>query len=118
MEVKVDTVDIDAGAVTSKVEALLDEATMTKIQAAFAKIIDPWTPFRTGQLHSDLNIDSSGVTYEVPYSKNKYYGEVYTKTFHPLATSHWDEVAMQTEMPTLEAEVKNILIARAKELYG
>lgn len=118
MDIHVESIEIDTNAVESKVNALLDENTLTKMQAAFALIIDPWTPFLTGQLHSSIDIDSSGVTYEVPYAREKYYGEVYTKTHHPLATSHWDRVALQTEMETLENEVRNILIERVKELYG
>ena len=118
MDVKVESFEVDTGAVVNKMNALLDDATLTKMQTAFAEIIDPWTPFRSGQLHSDRERDSSGVLYRVPYSMNKYYGEVYTKTFHPLVTSHWDKVALQTEMETLENRVKAILIERVQELYG
>ena len=118
MDIKITSTDIKSENVISRASNLLDGETMTRIQATFAKVIDPWTPFLTGALHSDLEIDSSGVTYNVEYAKNKYYGTVYCKAFHPLATSHWDEVAMQTEMPVLEAEVKKILIERTKALYG
>lgn len=118
IDIDVGAVEINTVVIEQQFESLLDEETLTKMCAAFAEIIDPWTPFRSGQLHSDITIDSSGVTYNVPYALEKYLGEVYTKTVHPLATSHWDKVALQTEMPVLEARCREILIARAKELYG
>lgn len=42
----------------------------------------------------------------------------YDLSAHPLATSHWDKVAMQTEIHKFENDVKQILVRRAKELYG
>ena len=118
MDIKITSMDIKSENVVNKCSTLLDGETMTRIQATFAEVIDPWTPFLSGELHSNLSIDSSGVTYNVDYSAKKYYGTVYCKEYHPLATSHWDEVAMQTEMPVLEEKVKRILIERVKALYG
>ena len=40
----------------------------------------------------------------------------YSKEFHPKATSHWDEVMMQTEGDSVKAEVANIFVRRMKEL--
>lgn len=116
--IKVEDVKWDENKIEAKVGSLLDDSTRTKIQQLFADTIDPWTPFLTGKLHSTYDVDAEGVTYKVPYAAKKYYGTVYTKTVHPLATSHWDEVAMQTELPVFEEKVKQILIERAKELYG
>ena len=104
--------------IEDKVENLLDDETKIKIQQAFADIIDPWTPFLTGKLHETYEIDPESVTYLVPYASKKYYGEVYTKTVHPLATSHWDTIAMQSELPALEEKVKEILKERVRQLYG
>lgn len=111
-------IKFNTGEVVDKLDSLLDDATLTQIQEAFAKTIDPWTPFRSGALHSDITVDATGVTYNVPYAADKYYGTVYTKTVHPLATSHWDDVAMQTESDALVQRVKEILQERAKQLYG
>lgn len=100
-------------------ENLLDNNTLIQIQTAFADAIDPWTPFLTGALHEDITIDSEGVTYEVPYAKRKYYGEAFTKEFHPLATSHWDTVAFESgAKEVFEAKVRELLKSRVKELYG
>lgn len=116
--IEITDVKIDNAAVIHKVEALLDPITMERIQKTFAEIIDPWTPFWTGQLHSDVTITDKGVTYNVPYAAEKYYGTVFCKDYHPLATSHWDKVAMETQMPVFQQRVLEILKARAKELYG
>ena len=113
------SVDINPRAVESKVGAILDDSTMLKLHEALAETIDPWTPFLTGRLAGDLTIESDGVTYNVPYARKKYYGVALTKTYHPLATSHWDAVAMeQGASEILESKVKDILVARARELYG
>lgn len=44
----------------------------------------------------------------------------YNKEKHPLATKEWDKVAMQdpTVKQKFEEGIRNILIRRAKELYG
>lgn len=118
MEVKVTEVKVDERAIADKLEALLDPVTMTQIQSAFADVIAPYTPFLTGKLMNTSVVSDKGVTYIVPYAREKYYGEVYFKEIHPLATSHWDEVAMETQMPVLKEKVLEILRARAKELYG
>ena len=111
-------VEFDTARVQEKIESLIDDDVMIRIQTLFAETIDPWTPFLTGALHSDLTIEPDGVTYNVPYSAEKYYGTVYHKEVHPLATDHWDKVAMETEMEAFEQKVKDILIARAMQLYG
>ncbi len=104
--------------IEKKLDSLVDDSLMTKVHQTYAKIIDPWTPYLTGKLHRTFTVDAEKVTYLVPYAAKKYYGEVYTKTVHPLATSHWDTIAMQTEMPLFEQRVKELLKERAKEIYG
>ena len=116
--IEVTKVQVDMSGIQDKLDNLLDAATMKQIQTVFAEIIDPWTPFLTGHLHSDVTITEDGVTYNVPYAAEKYYGTVFCKEFHPLATSHWDKVAMETQMPLMIEKVTEILKARAKELYG
>lgn len=117
-DVRITKVEIDEKAIQGKLEALLDPVTMTQIQRAFAEVIDKYTPFLTGRLLNTAQISSDGITYTVPYAREKYYGEVYFKEIHPLATSHWDVVAMETQMPVLKERVLEILQQRAKELYG
>lgn len=116
--IEVTKVQVDMSGVEGTVDNLLDPVTMLQIQSEFADVIDPWTPFLTGQLHSDVTITDEGVTYNSSYAADKYYGEVFCKDYHPLATSHWDKVAMETQLPLMIEKVKEILTARAKELYG
>lgn len=118
MDVKVTEIKVDEKAIQGKLEALLDPVTMTQIQSAFADVIAPYTPFLTGKLMNTSIVTDKGISYTVPYAREKYYGEVYFKEIHPLATSHWDEVAMETQVPVLKEKVLEILRARAKELYG
>lgn len=55
-----------------------------------------------------------------PGQKKKPTGKsiVYNKDKHPLATKEWDKVAMQTQLELFEKQVRDILVRRAKELYG
>ena len=112
------TVHIDEATVNERLNNLLDTETKMEIGQILAEIIDPWTPFLTGQLSKNVFISESDITYLVPYAADKYYGEVYHKEYHPLATSHWDEVALQTQMPVLVARVQELLAQRAREMYG
>ena len=116
--IEITNVQVNMEGIQDKLDSLLDSATMEQIQRTFAEIIDPWTPFWTGRLHSDVTITDEGVTYNSSYAADKYYGEVFCKDYHPLATSHWDKVAMETQMPLMIEKVTEILKARAKELYG
>lgn len=95
-----------------------DPGLRTEIHQDFAQTIDPWTPFLTGKLHSDITISDRCVTYNVPYAAKKYYGTVYCKEFHPLATSYWDVAAMQVEGDAFAARVKEMILRKAKEMYG
>ena len=108
-------VTIDLSDIQGKVNDLTeDDEVMTEVHQAFAKIIDPWIPYDTGRLSKDLTISAEGVTYNAEYAAKQYYGDEFNhkQTVHPLATAHWDEVAMQTEMVALEMQVKEILIRR------
>lgn len=117
-EVEVTNITVNEKAIQAKLEALLDPVTMTQIQSAFADLIAEYTPFLTGKLMNTSIVTDKGITYTVPYAREKYYGEVYFKEIHPLATSHWDKVAMETQLPVLKERVLEILRQRAKELYG
>jgi len=108
-----------ASKIEAKIDSLFDDATMTKIQQAFAETIDPWTPYLSGNLSKDVTVSSDHITYNAPYSRRKYYTYAYHKEVHPLATSHWDKVAMeQGAREILEARVREILTRRVNELYG
>lgn len=116
---------VDEDSIKRKIESLIDDRTMLYIHNLFAKTIDPWVPMLEGALHTSIQITSQYVRYYQPYAHYQYigiskYGKPfnYTKDLHPLASSHWDEAAMQVKRDEFELEVKKILMARAKELYG
>lgn len=100
-----------------------DDATMYEIHNLFAKTIDPWTPFREGPLSQSVRITPQYIQYIVPYAHYQYEGinineANRTRTIHPLATSHWDKVAMQTQRDSFVRQVQRILKRRARQLYG
>lgn len=42
----------------------------------------------------------------------------YNTSLHENASKEWDKVAMQTQLEPFEKQVKEILVRRAKKLYG
>lgn len=113
-------VHVDDDALRKQMENLLDDKVMLEIQTLFAKTINPWVPFLEGPLSQTLEITPEYVKYLVPYAHYQYTGDEFnhTKDYHPLATARWDQVAMQTELDSFMANVRQILERRAKELYG
>ena len=115
-------VTINELALQNKLEALIkDESVMTEVHEKFAETIFPYVPYDTGRLsEQDVRVDATGVTYYAPYAAKNYYGDDinHKKEKHPLATSHWDEVAMQTKKEEFAKEVEDILKRKAKELNG
>lgn len=113
-------VHINDEAIRKQIQNLLDDKTMLEIQNLFAKTIDPWVPFLEGPLSQTLEITPEYVKYLVPYAHYQYSHPEFNHTVehHPLATALWDKVAMQTQLESFEAQVKEILERRAAELYG
>lgn len=113
-------VHIDDNKLLKKVNNLLDDETGLQIHNLFAKIINSYVPMLEGPLSQTVEIHPSYIKYIQPYAHYQYYGVNFnhTLTYHPLASAKWDEVAMLTEMENFEQQVKQILIRRAKQLYG
>ena len=114
-------IQVDETALQAKLQKLIEDDSV-KVQAnqILARIIDPWIPYDTGELAGNITITADGITYHAPYAAKNYYGDdIRHKTDkHPLATAHWDDVAMQTEMPKLIAEIRDVLIRKANEQNG
>ncbi len=106
--------------IVEKINKLIDDNTMLEIHNLFAKTIDPWVPFLEGPLSQTVEINPEYIRYIQPYAHYQYEGINFNHTieYHPRATAQWDKVAMQTELAAFEEQVKQILIRRAKELYG
>lgn len=75
------------------------------------KLVDPYVPFREGNLAHNVDITADYVLYKVPYARRMYYGKgfKFSKDKHPLATSHWDEVAMRTRKQQLIQSIENYI---------
>ena len=86
----------------------------------FIDIVDPYVPYDTGKLSGEVDfvhgMDGSAVVYTAPYAAKQYYGEHFNHNteHHPLATAHWDKVAMQTERERFVKEVEQIVKGRYK----
>lgn len=99
---------------------LNDEQTMLAVHTLFAKTIDPWVPYLNGPLSETVQIEPNLIRYVQPYARYQYYGVGFnhTKDFHPLASAMWDKAAMEVKLDEFRAGVRDILVRRAKELYG
>ena len=114
-------VEVNTPAIQDKLSALFhDDRTMLEIHNLLAKTIDPWVPYLSGPLSQTVDVQPEYIRYVVPYAHYQYYGVGFNHTIevHPLASAMWDKVAMQTMRESFEAQVKDILVRRAKELYG
>ena len=117
--VKVD-VDINEMAVQAKVNNLLDANTMLEIHNLLAKYCDPYVPFLEGPLSQTTEITPNYVRYTQPYAHYQYHGVGFnhTKDYHPLASAEWDKAMLRDRREEFEMQVKEILVRRARELYG
>lgn len=114
--------EINEQVLIDMLQELIDDETMLQVHTLFAKTIDPWTPFLTGTMAQSAlaNITPQYVHYTTPYAHYQYYGLHFnhTLTYHPLASAMWDRAAMAVKQDEFEAQVRDILIRRARQLYG
>ena len=109
------TVTINTDGINGKLNDVIhSNEVMTEVHQAFAETIDPWVPYDTGALSKHIVVDATGVVYTEPYAAKQYYGDEFHHTgrVHPLASAHWDKVAMQTQRESLAQQVKDILVRR------
>lgn len=100
-------------------QALDDPQLRTDVSRVYAETVDPWVPMVTGALSESglSNVDSQGVHYTVPYARDVYDSPNLHRTDkHPLASSRWDKVAMQTERDSFVAKSKDLVKQKIKEL--
>lgn len=112
---------IDDMALQKKLTKLTqDDQTMLEIHNLFAKMCDPYVPFLEGPLSQTIEVTPECVRYTQPYAHYQYTGEGFnfTKDYHPLASAYWDRAMMADHAEEFEELVKQILIRRARELYG
>ena len=128
------SVAFNAKDIQRKVDNLIDENVMLQIHNLFAKMCDEYVPFFEGPLSQSalaqvtpqyVQYGGSGyVTANrpngVPYARYQYYGVDFnhTKDYHPKATALWDKAMMSEKGQLFCEQVRDILVRRAKELYG
>lgn len=114
------SIEINESAIEAKLLELVDSQTMLEIHNVFAKYCDPYVPMLEGPLSQTVEITPEYIRYNQPYAHYQYYGEEFNHTldYHPLASAKWDEAMLRDRRDEFIANVKEILIRRAKELYG
>lgn len=94
-----------------------DATVRTRINQALADKCDSYVPYQTGALANNVKVTEEGIHYTQPYAAEQYYGEFnHNTSVHPLATSHWGAVALQNHKDELNAEIRDIVKDRLKEL--
>lgn len=114
-------VEVNMEGVAGRLEDLLsNDTTMLAINNALARYCHPYVPYLHGPLSETVEVTPQGVRYIQPYARRQYYGDDFnfTKDFHPLATSRWDEAMMQDKGDDFCEEVRRIIAWRSKQLYG
>ena len=113
-------VHIDDAFLDKQMSTLLDKRTMLELHNLFAKYMNPYVPFLEGPLSQTLEITPEYVKYTQPYAHYQYEGEGFnfTRDYHPRASAHWDQAMMAEKGDEFRAQIKEILMRRANELYG
>ena len=70
-------VELDEKGIQGKIDNLIDDSVMVEIHTAFARIINDFVPYDTGNLaENDLEITKDYVRYAAEYAHYMYYGEI------------------------------------------
>ena len=99
-------------------EILNDDATKKEVHELLAQMSDPYVPYRTGALASNIDITAQGVTYNQPYAEKNYLGVgiPHNPQYHPLATALWDEAMMRDRGDEFLLKVQDIVLRRLEEI--
>ena len=99
---------IDSSKLTKSIEG--NSNMLTYSEKTFAELVDPYVPYRTGRLSKDVSIHNGSITYNAPYASKVYQNNMnFRKDKHPLATSHWDKVALPQVRQQWEKSVQDYL---------
>ena len=128
---------------SNSLDNIFNRKTKMMICDDFARLIDPWVPFREGVLSQGIAIGEDFIHYNSPYAHYMHEGIVYGPNIpikqkdgtiewrspkgkkkhptgkpisyrtdgHPLATAHWERVAMQTQADKFKRDITNIIEA-------
>lgn len=80
------------------------------------KLCEPWTPFDTGLLLTEVLIEPKQIYYVMKYAKPVYEGTRmnFQTLHHPLATHHWDKAAEPTQLPKLKQAMQGYINTRLR----
>ncbi len=140
-------VHVDPEAIGAKLENLIDDTTMLQIHNEFARMMDPYVPFKTDL--GNMQVTPEYVRYDTPYAHYHYEGITYGRNVpiiedgiivgwfslpyedgkkrptgtelhfqKPKASAHWDKAMLADKREEFVKEVENILRERARQLYG
>ncbi len=105
-------------AIKQRLQEINNPTTMLAIHNTLAKRCDPYVPFLNGPLSQTNVVTPEYVRYIQPYARYQYYGDNFNHTtdYHPLASARWDEAMMRDHGEEFNAEVKEILEWRLREI--
>ena len=93
------------------IDSVINDADFrTEVNQMLAEKYDPYVPYVTGRLATNIVVDENGINYQQPYADKVYSGSLnHNREHHPLATSYWDDVAYASNKEEIDNEVKEIL---------
>ena len=116
VDVKIDTTGLE----TKLNDLLQDNQVMLQIHQLFAKMCDPYVPFLEGPLSQTVEVTPEYIRYVQPYARYQYYGVDFNHTlvYHPLASALWNQAMMNAQGDEFKAQVRELLVRRAQQLWG
>lgn len=115
------SVEVNFTLLQNKVDKILEDDTVKlAIHNALARYCHPYVPYLYGPLSETVEITPEYIKYIQPYARRQYYGDGFnfTKDYHPLATSRWDQAMMQDRGDQFSNEIQELLIRKLRELNG
>ena len=113
------TVNVDVSGIVNGFETVIhDNAFNLSMYDALARYCNPYVPYLNGPLSETVEITPKCVRYIQPYARRQYYGDNFnfTRDYHPLVTSRWDEAMMRDHGEEFFSEVKELMAKRLNEL--
>ena len=114
-------IDVDLVHIKDRLESLLEDDTLRlAINNELARYCHPYVPYLHGPLSETVEVTPECVRYIQPYARRQYYGDDFnfTKDYHPLATSRWDEAMMRDRGEEFCNQVGKLIAWRSRELNG
>ena len=94
-----------------KLAGCLDDRTKIFANNTFFRYMFPYTPYVTGTMSEDVDIDKDGIHYNSIYANRNYYGDGFnfSKEKHPLAQAKWGEIAGKLHGAAIARETENYI---------